>query len=191
MGAVFGLFAAFYHWISFITGKTYSRLLGILHFWLTFVGVNVTFFPMHLMGTYGMPRRIPDYPDVYAKWNFIASVGSWITVVGLLVFIFLIICLILDLFYFKIYYDFGLFFYNKLGLQKVARRLYRHDNITGLKLYNNLVFLTLISFKKLGVNKMFFVLNSILKYVSTVKNVIVSNFVGTRLLNILLGFLYK
>lgn len=65
MGAVFALFAGFYHWFSFLTGKSYSEVLGQLHFWSTFVGVNITFFPMHFLGLSGMPRRIPDYPDVF------------------------------------------------------------------------------------------------------------------------------
>ena len=65
MGAVFGLFAGFYFWIGKITGLQYPETLGQIHFWLTFIGVNITFFPMHFLGIAGMPRRIPDYPDVY------------------------------------------------------------------------------------------------------------------------------
>ena len=61
MGVVFGLFAGFYYWIELMTGLKYSDILGKLHFWLTFVGVNLTFFPMHFLGIAGMPRRIPDY----------------------------------------------------------------------------------------------------------------------------------
>ena len=76
MGAVFGLFAAFYHWMGLFYGIYYSKFLGRLHFWTTFVGVNITFFPMHFLGLAGMPRRIPDYPDIYWSWNFIASIGS-------------------------------------------------------------------------------------------------------------------
>jgi heme/copper-type cytochrome/quinol oxidase subunit 1 len=68
MGVVFGLFAGFYFWIDLFTGKKYSEILGKLHFWLTFVGVNVTFFPMHFLGLLGMPRRIPDYPEIYWGW---------------------------------------------------------------------------------------------------------------------------
>lgn len=60
MGVVFGLFAAFYNWIDVIFSVKYSDVLGRLHFWLTFVGTNLTFFPMHLLGLAGMPRRIPD-----------------------------------------------------------------------------------------------------------------------------------
>ena len=66
MGAVFALFAGFYYWAAKVTGMQYSELLGKVHFWVFFVGVNVTFFPMHFLGLAGMPRRIPDYPDAYA-----------------------------------------------------------------------------------------------------------------------------
>ena len=79
MGAVFALFGAFYYWIGKISGYQYPESLGQLHFWLTFLGVNVTFFPMHFLGFAGMPRRIPDYPDAYAQWNYVASFGSYIT----------------------------------------------------------------------------------------------------------------
>jgi len=65
MGVVFGLFSGFYYWIEILTGLKYSENLGRIHFWLTFVGVNLTFFPMHFLGIAGMPRRIPDYPDIY------------------------------------------------------------------------------------------------------------------------------
>lgn len=89
MGAVFGLIAAFYHWCGAITGKKYSEFGARLHFWLTFVGVNFTFFPMHFLGVAAMPRRIPDYPDMYWSWNFISSLGSLMTVVGIFVFFYL------------------------------------------------------------------------------------------------------
>lgn len=93
MGVVFGLFSAFYYWIDFFVGLKYSDYLGRLHFWLTFVGVNLTFFPMHFLGLAGMPRRIPDYPDVYWSWNYISSVGSLVSVIGVFVFF----CLVLDI----------------------------------------------------------------------------------------------
>ena len=66
MGAVFAIFAGFYYWVGKVTGMQYSEFLGGLHFWVFFVGVNLTFFPMHFLGIAGMPRRIPDYPDAYA-----------------------------------------------------------------------------------------------------------------------------
>jgi len=90
MGVVFGLFAAFYYWIELLTGLKYSDILAKLHFWLTFVGVNLTFFPMHFLGIAGMPRRIPDYPDVYWAWNFISSVGSLVSIFGVLLFFYII-----------------------------------------------------------------------------------------------------
>ena len=66
MGAVFALFAGFYYWIGKISGYQYPEVYGQIHFWLFFIGVNLTFFPMHFLGLAGMPRRIPDYPDAFA-----------------------------------------------------------------------------------------------------------------------------
>lgn len=86
LGAVFALFGGFYYWIGKISGKQYSESLGKLHFFLMFIGVNTLFFPMHFMGLAGMPRRIPDYPDAYAGWNMVSTVGAIITGVGILVF---------------------------------------------------------------------------------------------------------
>ena len=86
MGAVFALFAGFYYWIGKISGLQYPETLGQIHFWMTFIGVNLTFFPMHFLGLSGMPRRIPDYPDAFAGWNAICSYGSYVSVVGILVF---------------------------------------------------------------------------------------------------------
>lgn len=86
MGAVFALFAGFYFWFKKIFGVDYDEDLGRGHFWLFFIGVNVTFFPMHFLGMAGMPRRISDYPDVYYGWNFIASFGSILSVIALLFF---------------------------------------------------------------------------------------------------------
>jgi hypothetical protein len=94
MGVVFGLFSAFYYWIDVFTGLKYSEHYGRIHFWLTFLGVNMTFFPMHFLGLAGMPRRIPDYPDIYAGWNYISSVGSLISVVGVFIFLILILHMI-------------------------------------------------------------------------------------------------
>ena len=87
MGALFSIFAGFYYWFGKMTGREYSEGLGKLHFWLTFIGVNLTFFPMHFSGLAGMPRRIPDYPDAFAGWNEIASYGSYVSGIGTLVFL--------------------------------------------------------------------------------------------------------
>ncbi len=86
LGAVFGLFAGFYYWFSKMTGYEYNETLGQWHFWITFVGVNLTFFPMHFLGLAGMPRRYVDYPDAFAGWNMVASIGSYISTIGVIVF---------------------------------------------------------------------------------------------------------
>ena len=91
LGAVFGLFAGFYYWFSKMTGCDYNEKLGQLHFWVTFVGVNLTFFPMHFLGLAGMPRRYVDYPDAFAGWNMVASIGSLISVAGVVIFFVVII----------------------------------------------------------------------------------------------------
>lgn len=90
MGAVFAIFSGFYYWFGKITGYLYSETLGKIHFWITFIGVNVTFFPMHMLGLSGMPRRIPDYPDMYAQLNFLCSIGSLISFFGVLLWFFII-----------------------------------------------------------------------------------------------------
>jgi heme/copper-type cytochrome/quinol oxidase subunit 1 len=79
MGAVFAMFAAFYMWIGQITGLQFDEEYGKIHFITFFIGVNLTFFPMHFLGLAGMPRRIPDYPDAFEFWNTIASLGSSIS----------------------------------------------------------------------------------------------------------------
>nr|UZS77607.1 cytochrome c oxidase subunit 1 [Lentinula edodes] len=90
MGAVFALFAGFYFWTPKIVGKLYDDLLGKIHFWTLFVGVNLTFFPQHFLGMAGMPRRIPDYPDAYSGWNAVSSFGSLVSVVATMLFIYII-----------------------------------------------------------------------------------------------------
>ena len=90
MGVVFSIFAGWYYWVKKIIGLTYIEYLGKLHFWLFFIGVNLTFFPMHFLGLAGMPRRIPDYPDAFEGWNYIASVGSCISFFSATLFFFIV-----------------------------------------------------------------------------------------------------
>src|SRR4051794_37427084 len=86
LGAVFTIFAGWYYWIPKISGYMYNETIGKTHFWLTFVGVNLVFFPQHFLGLAGMPRRIADYPDAFAGWNYVSSIGSYISALGLLIF---------------------------------------------------------------------------------------------------------
>ena len=90
MGAVFAIFAGWYYWIGKMTGLQYPEILGQIHFWLFFTGVNVTFFPMHFLGLAGMPRRIPDYPDAFAGWNAVASFGSYISAISVVLFFYIV-----------------------------------------------------------------------------------------------------
>jgi cytochrome c oxidase subunit I len=88
LGAVFTIFAGWYYWFPKITGYMYEEWIGKLHFWVTFIGVNLVFFPQHFLGLAGMPRRYVDYPDAFAGWNFVSSVGSYISAVGVFIFLF-------------------------------------------------------------------------------------------------------
>ncbi len=88
LGAVFSIFAGFYYWFPKMTGYMYNEWLAKLHFWLLFVGINVTFFPQHFLGLAGMPRRYVDYPDAYWQWNFVSSIGAYIAGVATLVFLY-------------------------------------------------------------------------------------------------------
>jgi cytochrome c oxidase subunit I len=90
MGAVFGMFAGWYYWIGKISGMSYPEILGKIHFWLFFLGVNLTFFPMHFLGLSGMPRRIPDYPDAFYNWNVISTFGSYISIFSSLLFFYIV-----------------------------------------------------------------------------------------------------
>lgn len=90
MGAVFAMFSAFYYWFGKMTGLQYSETLGQIHFWVFFIGVNITFFPMHFLGLAGMPRRIPDYPDAFAGWNAVASYGSYLSLISVAFFFYIV-----------------------------------------------------------------------------------------------------
>jgi hypothetical protein len=96
MGAVFGIFAGFYHWFGLFYGAYYSKWCAQAHFWTTFIGVNLTFFPMHFLGISGMPRRIPDYPDIFWYWNYLSSIGALVSMFSLIFFFYIIICGILQ-----------------------------------------------------------------------------------------------
>ena len=91
MGAVFGLVAAFYYWIGKITGFQYNELLGHIHFYVFTSAVLLIFGPMHGLGLAGMPRRIPNYPDGYMPLNGFMTIGSILTLISFLIFIYLII----------------------------------------------------------------------------------------------------
>jgi cytochrome c oxidase subunit I len=88
LGAVFAIFGAWYYWFPKITGYMYNETIGKVHFWVTFIGVNVLFFPQHFLGLAGMPRRYIDYPDVFAGWNQVSSYGSYISSFGVLIFLY-------------------------------------------------------------------------------------------------------
>ena len=96
MGVVFGIFSGFYFWFSKMTGLRYPEVLGQIHFWIFFIGVNLTFFPMHFLGLAGMPRRVPDYPDAFAGWNAVASFGSYISAFSVLLFFYIVYITLTD-----------------------------------------------------------------------------------------------
>ena len=90
IAAIFAMFGGYYYWIGKMSGRQYSEKLAKIQFWIFFIGVNILFFPQHFLGLAGMPRRIPDYPDAFAPWNMVSSVGAAITMAGTLMFYYII-----------------------------------------------------------------------------------------------------
>lgn len=91
LGAVFSIFAGFYYWFGKMSGRQYPEWAGKLHFVITFIGVNLVFFPQHFLGIAGMPRRYVDYPDEYSYFNAMSSWGSYLTAVGVVLFLWIVI----------------------------------------------------------------------------------------------------
>ncbi|MEM8820804.1 MAG: cytochrome c oxidase subunit I [Pseudomonadota bacterium] len=90
LGAVFGIFCGIYYWIGKMSGRQYPEQWGKIHFWTMFIGANITFFPQHFLGRQGMPRRYIDYPEAFALWNYISSIGAFITFASFLFFIYIV-----------------------------------------------------------------------------------------------------
>ena len=87
---MFALYSGWYFWIPKIIGLNYNIAMGKIHFIILFFGVNVTFFPQHFLGLQGMPRRISDFPDAFAGWNFVSSYGSLLSVVATWLFLYIL-----------------------------------------------------------------------------------------------------
>jgi cytochrome c oxidase subunit 1 len=87
-GSVLGIYAAMYHWFPKVTGRMYNEKLGRWHFWLTFIGMNATFFPMHYQGLMGMPRRVADYDPQFAWSNMLVTVSSFVLAASTMIFIY-------------------------------------------------------------------------------------------------------
>ncbi len=87
MGIVFAIFGGFIFWFPVFTGLSINDYLGKVHFWLTFISVNLTFFPQHFLGLAGMPRRYSDYSDCFYAWNKVSSLGSFMTILRVILFV--------------------------------------------------------------------------------------------------------
>jgi cytochrome c oxidase subunit 1 len=105
LGAVFCIFAGIYYWIGKMSGRQYPEWAGKLHFWSMFIGSNITFFPQHFLGRQGMPRRYIDYPEQFALWNYVSSIGAFISFGSFLFF-------------------FGIIFYTLMWGRKVEEAAY-------------------------------------------------------------------
>jgi cytochrome c oxidase subunit 1 len=108
LGAIFALFAAIYYWIAKMSGRQYPEWAGKLHFWLFFIGANLTFFPQHFLGRQGMPRRYIDYPEAFGFWNALSSWGALLSFASFLIFI-------------------GIVFYTLIAGKREARPSYWND----------------------------------------------------------------
>jgi cytochrome c oxidase subunit 1 len=95
-GAIFSITAGVYYWLPKWCGKMYSEVMGKTHFWLAFIGLNLTFFPMHFSGLAGMPRRIPDYHMMFADWNMISSIGAFLFGGAQILFLYIVISTIIS-----------------------------------------------------------------------------------------------
>jgi len=80
------MMGGYYYWIGKMCGRRYPETLSKWQFWIFVIGINILFFPQHFSGLAGMPRRIPDYPDPYAGWNYVSSIGAFITIIGTVLF---------------------------------------------------------------------------------------------------------
>ena len=147
MGAVFGLFTGFFYWLPKITGY-YNNidLIGQITFWVIFIGVNTTFMPQHFLGLAGMPRRIPDFPDAYIKWNTFSSFGSTITTIGLIWLIFYLYGFLKEKYYFIFIYNIYFYFYFNIYLVIIipflikCSKLFSLDEKNFYILYNDIYY---------------------------------------------------
>ena len=89
LGAVFTIFAGIYYWIGKMSGRQYPEEWGRIHFWMMFIGANITFFPQHFLGRAGMPRRYIDYPEAFAFWNYVSSMGAFISIASFVFFLYI------------------------------------------------------------------------------------------------------